>query len=483
MANAKSMRSVKSLSIRSIRSSGVEKAFREEKKGNGDIHSFDKILIMACKKFDCPYIVNVPKQVKPDYLKNFKQANIKLRSKRISVLSEHLPVPNESDIKIERKSSSRSSIKTEYISIEPLPIITVTMVYDNYNTLTEILITKMKDVPRSLLRIFHLLLPYYRNLVRITISKCEINMYTIYKLGKILETSTITEVCLDDSPVAGANYAMLLETTKLRYLSLCRCNIGVEACKSIAAKLHYAASAQNLLLLNLSSNRITDEGAKHISNALRNNRHLRYLNLADNHITDCGAGQILDILIEFPLTSDEIIIMRRRRLEYWKRRNDIYAKCLAQLCHKKVNDVSQLRKKSPRRKISSTSLKNKSSVRKEKDADDDYIKTKAEMLTTEVVGPFEDPFRSETIKHIDGHVYSIGNMTLSYLNLAYNNLSYLSVRKLQNVIKYQNNYKSSGGLIKVVIEGNKLPISCPELTNVDEMMARNSLKINRVEKQ
>ncbi|XP_034835922.1 leucine-rich repeat-containing protein 71-like [Maniola hyperantus] len=479
------------MSLGSIRSSGVEKTFRKEKKGDGELHSFDKILIMACEKFDCPYTVSVRKEVKPDYLMNFKQANTKLKTKRIKVLSETLSASDESAIKTKRKSYHQSSLKNASISFHPLPIITVTMVYDNYNTLREILITKMKDVPRSLLRIFHLLLPCYRNLVRITISKCKINMYTIYKLGKILETSTITEVCLDDSPVIGADYTMLLETTKLRYLSLCRCNIEDDACKSIAAKLRNSASAQNLLLLNLSSNRITDEGAKHISNALRSNRHLRYLNLADNHITDCGVGQILDVLIEFPLTSDEIIIMRRRRLEYLKRRNDMYAKCLGQLCHKSLNGVSQLRKKSPRRKTSVTSLKNKSSVRKEKDmptssnADDDYIKTKAEMLTTEILGPFEDPFHSETIKHIEGYVYSIGNMTLSYLNLAYNNLSYLSVRKLQNVIKYQINFKINGGLIKIVIEGNKLPISCPELTTVDEMMARNTVgkKTSRAVKQ
>lgn len=139
----------------------------------------------------------------------------------------------------------------------------------------------------------------------------------VYELSKILNASTITELCLDGSSVSVADYTMLLETTKLRYLSLSRCYMQDEACKSIAAKLHFKESAQNLLLLNLSSNRLTD-----ISYALRTNKHLRYLNLADNHITDCGAGQILGILTEFPWSYDEILDMRRRRFEYLKRRNE-----------------------------------------------------------------------------------------------------------------------------------------------------------------
>lgn len=320
-------------------------------------------------------------------------------------------------------------------------------------------------------------------------SECRIKMYAVYELSKILNASTITELCLDGSSVSVADYTMLLETTKLRYLSLSRCYIQDEACKSIAAKLHFKESAQNLLLINLSSNRITDEGAKHISYALRTNRHLRYLNLADNHITDCGAGQILDVLTEFPLSYDEIVDMRRRRFEYFKRRNEMYEKLLGQYRSGSYDQFSTRKSIAfKRRKTSLTSVKSKATPRREKELipshnDEEFRRTKAEMLTAEVLGPFDDPFHPKSIKHKEGHIYSIGNMTLAYFNLAFNNLSYLSLVKLQNVIQYQINYRSTEkGLLKIVIEGNHLPISCPEIVQVEEIITKNILRIARFQR-
>ncbi|XP_039760352.1 leucine-rich repeat-containing protein 71-like [Pararge aegeria] len=483
MANVKATKTTRS--IRSIRSnrSGLEKAFREETKGDGDVHSFDNMLIMACARFQCPFTVTVTKETKQDYIKILRQANPNLKPRRISVMPQ-IRVPPELDV----KSSTRTGLlaSTDSVSSERVNAINVTMVYDNYNTLMEILITKVMDVPRALLRIISLLLPYYRNLTRITICKCGINMYSIYELSKVLCASTITEVCLDGSPVLGADYTMLLETTKLRYLSLSKCNIQDDTCKLIAVKLQNMCCAQNLLLLNLSTNRITDEGAKHISNALRTNRHLRYLDLSDNHITDCGAGQILDVLIEFPLTYDEMMGMRRRRFEYLKRRNELHEKYLAHIHNRPFDELSQFSRKSgqqKRKKTSLTTLRSKGSARRDKEltssTDDEHIKTKAEMLTAEVLGPFEDPFHPKTIKRIEGYVYSVGNMTLAYLNLAYNNLSYMCIKKLLSVIKHQNNYKNKG-LVKVVLDGNNLPISCPELAQIEELMSINRGKISRI---
>lgn len=71
-------------------------------------------------------------------------------------------------------------------------------------------------------------------------------------------------------------------------------------------------------------------------------------------------------------------------------------------------------------------------------------------------------------------------MTLVYFNMAFNNLSYLSLVKLQNVIQYQNNYRSTEkGLMKIVIEGNNLPISCPEIAQVEEIITKNIIKNSR----
>lgn len=52
--------------------------------------------------------------------------------------------------------SSNQTILTVGDSGGNLPTIIVTLVYDNYNILIEILMTMEKDVPRSLLRIIRL---------------------------------------------------------------------------------------------------------------------------------------------------------------------------------------------------------------------------------------------------------------------------------------------------------------------------------------
>nr|XP_026500124.1 leucine-rich repeat-containing protein 71-like [Vanessa tameamea] len=467
----KSPKSTKSLrSIRSARSGNTENIFHD------DICDLDNMLVMACAKFNCPYAVSVKKEIRQDdYYKALKQADNKTKSKRISLMPEH-KVP-ESTVDVPTHSDQASSVTP---SVSYTNNIATTFVYDNYHTLTEIKITKVSQVPDILLKIFGLLVPYYKNLVRLSITNCGIDMYTIHELGKMLNVSTITEICLDGSPLASCDYSILLRSS-LRNLSLCRCKVNDEACEIIASKLHHAAAADNLLLLNLSSNHITDEGAKYFGGALRTNRHLRYLNLADNHITDGGACYLLDVLIEFPLTYDEILNMRRRRLDYFKCRNTLYSKYLEGHCKRSYDQISQSTS-SKRKKTSTTTLKSKSSARKEKErpssgsAIEDFIKTKAEMMLTEVMGSFQDPFHPHCTKNVDGYKYYYGNMTLASLNLAYNNLSYITIKKLYKVILYQNSIRKTinGGLVKVVVDGNNMPISCTEMTDINDLMAKNT---------
>ncbi|XP_050355210.1 uncharacterized protein LOC126776605 [Nymphalis io] len=410
-----------------------------------------------------------------DYYKALKQADIKNKPKRISLMPEQKLPESTDDIPAHSNhTASLTASSSSYINK-----ITTTFVYDNYNTLTEIKITKVSQLPQILLKIIGLLIPFYKNLVRLSITNSRIDMYVVHELGKILNVSTITEICLDGSPLASDDYSMLLGS-RLRNLSLCRCKVNDVACEIIASKLHHAADADNLLLLNLSSNHITDEGAKYFGGALRTNRHLRYLNLADNHITDDGACYLLDVLIEFPLTHDEILNMRRRRLDYLKYRNTLYTKYLEEHCRASHDQISQ-KFSMKRKKTSTTTLKSKFSTRKEKErpssasTTEDFIKTKAEMMIAEILGPFQDPFHSHYTKNVKGYIHSFGNMTLASLNLAYNNLSYITIKKLYQVIVYQNSVRSSvlSGLVKVVVDGNNMPISCTEITDIEDIMTKN----------
>lgn len=398
-----------------------------------------------------------------EYYKSLKQTESKIRSKRMSLVTqkktqESSPV----DLAHSDQTPSLTATSTSYVNG-----IAITLMYDQYNSLTELKITNIKQLPQILLKIIGLLIPHYRNIASISISNCGINMYIIYELGKMLHVSTITDLCLDGSVLRSPDYSMLFESKNLRNLSLCRCKIYDDACEIIASKLHHTATADNLLLLNLSSNHITDEGVKYFGDALRSNRHLRYLNLADNHISDYGAGYLLDVLIEFPLTCDELLGMRRRRLEYFKLKQTLYLKYLAECCNNSVDQISVISRKSSskRRKTSTTTLKSKSS-RKEKErpssssANEDFSKIKADMMTAEILGPFIDPFDSDSVKNADGYIYSFGNMSLASLNLAYNNLSYLTIKKLYQVLFYQDVMSNSNqkGLIKVLLDGNNVPV-------------------------
>ncbi|CAH2095473.1 unnamed protein product [Euphydryas editha] len=475
----KSVRSTKSL--RSIRSAHTA---RSGKIIDNNMQSLDNMILIACAKFNCPYTVTVKKETKQDeYYKSLKQTETKSRSKRINLLSQKkIQESSPDDLAYSDQTPSLTTTSSSHVNN-----VAITCMYDQYNTLTELKISNVKQVPHILLKIIGLLIPHYRNIVTININNCGINMYIIYELGKMLHASTITELCLDGSALSSNDYSMLFESKNLRNLSLCRCKIYDDACEIIASKLHHTATADNLLLLNLSSNHITDEGAKYFGNALRTNRHLRYLNLANNHISDYGAGYLLDMLIEFPLTHDEILNTRRRRLDYYKLKQTLYAKYLEEYCNNSIDQISVIsRKSSKRRKTSTTTLKSKSSGRKEKErpssanAKEDYVKMKAEMMTAEILGPFIDPFDSDFVKIVDGYIYSFGNMALASLNLAYNNLSYLTIKKLYQVLLYQNVMRNPNqkGLIKVVLDGNNMPVNCTEITAISDLMARNTWQLS-----
>lgn len=205
--------------------------------------------------------------------------------------------------------------------------LTIAAFYDTLNRLAEIVLQK-ENVPTILIQFFGIILPLQPLLYRLTFKRCLLSGYCVHEISKFLSQTSITEICLDDTRIAEGNYALLLQKpSSLINLSLCRCDITDEVCEQIASTLQIEEPAgTKLACLNLSSNHITDIGAKHFGVALRTNRHLRHLNLADNRITDEGADHIFRALKDFPLTYDEIIKKRWRRFEFLKTRHSIYKK-------------------------------------------------------------------------------------------------------------------------------------------------------------
>lgn len=65
-------------------------------------------------------------------------------------------------------------------------------------------------------------------------------------------------------------------------------------------------------------------------------------------------------------------------------------------------------------------------------------------------------------------------MELCYLNVAYNDLTNIGMRKLSKVLTCQSEVRQPGktGLIKIIIEGNMLPMNnSPEMRLIKNMLA------------
>lgn len=375
---------------------------------------------------------------------------------------------------------------TDIVDDFDINTLAITAIHDYSNHLTEILINKYRyqTIPRVIWQLIVLVIPNYTLLTKITIKRCRIDMFTLYELGKLLPYSVITDVCLDECPLPDGNFdAILNDSSHLQNLSLCRCQINDVDCEKIASKLAYLEPVEeHLLTLNLSSNNITNVGAKHIAMALRSNRHLRYLNLADNLLSDEGANQIFDVLREFPMTHEETMDNRHRYMLYLKKKHAIYLECLQKFIQNTPVDSFQSIKKHVLHKRVST-VKSKSSIKKSRANShtlsyEDTIPMKADMMALELVGPFSDPFCPTVRGKEDGCLYSVGNFSLCYLNLAYNDLTYVSIDKLLSLLEYQRELLQTTamyGLMKVVLEGNYIPSKSVQLDTISNILYKRIL--------
>lgn len=102
--------------------------------------------------------------------------------------------------------------------------------------------------------------------------------------------------------------------------------------------VYFATGSQTLSILNLSSYRITNEGARALSKALRSNRSVSYLNLANNWIDD-GSLAIIEVLQPFLLKCTEIQATLERRMMHLSKRNNAMLKNVGSLFSAEPNTV------------------------------------------------------------------------------------------------------------------------------------------------
>lgn len=318
--------------------------------------------------------------------------------------------------------------------------------------LVQIKILNSTRIPRELYKILSMIVCFYPQLTSIVINKA-LNTTGVHELKNFLNLSNVTDIILDDTYVKSANYYILLDSPRrLRCLSLARCyiqDIGVEL---IAARLAFPHPAsESLALLNLSTNRITDVGATYLATALRTNRCLSYLNLTSNLITDKGAKTIFDVLMPFPLTYSELIGKNERYIKHLRKKHDLIDTFITNVKNEE-SDSKSGKKKSARLETAA----NKRSI----------PSINAQDVAKKLISDFKDPFHKDIVLK-DGVLYYSGNNILAYLNLSYNHLSYIILKTILEVLKDQRiRARLPKGLVRVVIEGNPMPMECKELKEI-----------------
>jgi len=96
---------------------------------------------------------------------------------------------------------------------------------------------------------------------------------------------------------------MYLSNTALESIDLSNCLLGMLGTKRISTVLK-----KNKILreLNLSGNQVRTQEAKFIADALKQNEVLKVLNLSNTELDTSGVEQILNVLLDFNKTLEEI---------------------------------------------------------------------------------------------------------------------------------------------------------------------------------
>ncbi|KAL0810154.1 hypothetical protein ABMA28_010946 [Loxostege sticticalis] len=435
--------------------------------------NLEEFLPWACKQLQLKFHITVTKIMQTDYV---SVVGVSDRSKK-KVKSKVSKI----ELTLDVDKDDKSFIVPAPVTMDSgSPGILIFTLYDSSDNLVQLRFEKNRHIPRLIFKLLGLIIKFHTSLSSITI-KSGIDQYGIYEISKFLPLSNITDICLDNTFLRECNYHILLDQLNfLRHLSLARCSINDSVVGEIASTLSYPLPASRMLsILNLSSNNITDLGAKYLAEALRSNRQLAYLNLSNNRLTDQGSGYLLDTLLKFPLSFAELLSSRSRHMTYLKEKNELIIQKVQEL---RAGDFERRASRRKNVRPVTTPIKGKKGLEKEpslKSVPDSksygnvevvFIE-RATLMAEAVLGEFRDPFDKESTISADGIVYSQGNNTLSYLSMAYNNLSFVTISKLLKVLTYQKETgRKPRGLVNVSIEGNLMPKNCRELRLIDELL-------------
>lgn len=188
---------------------------------------------------------------------------------------------------------------------------------DKQDTVTEVYIRGWK-LETSFLNIFQQVFPKMERLHTINLWHCGLTDETLEHTAAVVrECRNLKHLIVDNNPTFGELYHLLIkDESPVQHLSLrynCITDKGAQLLGDAIGTL--VQQNQKLLTLNLTGNRITDEGVKSLAKGLRMNRTLLALNLANNDIGNLGARRLAEVLSHFPMTHEEIVARRKLQAE------------------------------------------------------------------------------------------------------------------------------------------------------------------------
>nr|CDS17126.1 leucine rich repeat containing protein 71 [Echinococcus granulosus] len=256
----------------------------------------------------------------------------------------------------------------------------------------------------------------------------------------------------------------------VQYLNYKRMGHG---CLQAAAQVSNVGN--DLVFLDLSGNRLGDEGICNLAKILRINRTIKAISLSNNCLSDIGIEALCEVVTVFTLTPEEVAMRRLLKMKVFLDSKGILDAVHARLSLE--NDTSSLRqtavsadrkhqnpKKGPLRKVKAQnkgkerhqtnrkdSKVNKSLMPIEKESqiskEKDYASSDPLLANEEGEGPFGMRIR--------------GNYQLAMLNLSRNLITDFGVGLLSKALSIQTssliegNFTGGPGLTDILLKGNK----------------------------
>ncbi|XP_032829957.2 leucine-rich repeat-containing protein 71 isoform X4 [Petromyzon marinus] len=183
---------------------------------------------------------------------------------------------------------------------------------DNRSSVKEIYIRGWK-IEEKMMSILKKCLPAIPSLTTINFWNAGIDEDTLDMFVSVLPLCTnLKTLVLEGNPEPKLSYHKLIgEGIMIGHLSLRNNRIDDDGARLLGQALSTTKTTNKTLLsLNLAYNCITDLGGGYIAHGLRLNRTLLCLSLAHNKIGDNGAVKLAEILARFPLTHEEVVQRR-----------------------------------------------------------------------------------------------------------------------------------------------------------------------------